>query len=162
MAPKARDDERRERSDRSEEERGGGAAASVGRPPAPDPEVPAKATRRRFTTEYKLRILSEADACTRPGELGALLRREGLYSSHLSSWRKQREAGSRKGLTPKRRGRKAKPRDPNAEELTKLRRENERLQSRLLAAETIIAAQKKVSEILGIPLAQPPNDESDS
>lgn len=162
MAPKARDDERRERSDRSEEERGGGATASAGRPAAPDPEVPAKATRRRFTAEYKLRILKEADACTRPGEVGALLRREGLYTSHLTAWRKQRETGALKGLAPKRRGRKASPRDTVAEELTKLRRENERLQQKLRAAETIIAAQKKVSEMLGIPLAQPPSDESDS
>ena len=162
MAPKARDDERRERSDRSEKERAGGAAASADRPPVPDPEVPAKATRRRFPAEYKLRILKEADACKRPGELGALLRREGLYTSHLASWRKQRETGSLKALAPRRRGRKAKPRDAAAEEITKLRRENERLQSRLRAAETIIAAQKKVSEMLGIPLAQPPSDESDS
>ena len=162
VAPEARDDERRERSDRSEKERGGGATARAGRPPVPDPEVPAKATRRRFTAEFKLRILKEADACKRPGELGALLRREGLYSSHVTSWRKQRETGSLKGLAPKRRGRKAKPHDATAEENVKLRRENERLQLRLQAAETIIAAQKKVSEILGIPLAQPPSDENDS
>ena len=162
MAPRARDDERRERSDRSEEERGRGATASAGRPEVPDPEVPAKATRRRFTAEYKLRILKEADACKRPGELGALLRREGLYTSHLASWRKQRESGSLKGLAPKKRGRKAKPRDASAEEVVKLRRQVERLQQKLQAAETIIAAQKKVSEMLGIPLAQPPSDENDS
>jgi transposase-like protein len=156
VAPRARGDERRERSDRSEEERAGGATA------VPDPEVPAKATRRRFTAEYKLRILREADACKQPGEVGALLRREGLYTSHLAAWRKQRESGVLKGLAPRKRGRKAKPRDPVVEENAKLRRENERLQARLKAAETIIAAQKKVSEMLGIPLAQPPNDESDS
>jgi len=162
VAPKARDDERRERSDRSEEERGGGATASASRPPAPDPEVPAKATRRRFTAEYKLRILKEADACQRPGELGALLRREGLYSSHVSSWRKQRESGSLKGLAPRRRGREPKRRDHVAEENAKLRRENERLRHRLQQAETIIGVQKKVSEILGIPLAQPESDEGNS
>ena len=162
VAPEARDDERRERSDRSEEERAGGGAASAGRRPVPDPEVPAKATRRRFTAEYKLRILKEADACKRPGELGALLRREGLYTSHLAAWRKQRESGALKGLAPKKRGRKAKPRDAGSEEVAKLRREVEHLQQKLRAAETIIAAQKKVSEMLGIPLAQPPSDESDS
>ncbi len=162
MAPEARDDERRERSDRSEVVRAGGATASAERPPVPDPEVPAKATRRRFTAEYKLRILKEADACKRPGELGALLRREGLYTSHLAAWRRQRETGSLKGLAPKRRGRKAKPRDPVAEENTKLRRENERLRHRLKQAETIIDVQKKVSEMLGVPLSQPPSDESDS
>ena len=162
MAPKARDDERRERSDRSEKERAGGAAASAGPPPAPDPEVPAKATRRRFTAKYKLRILKEVDALMRPGELGALLRREGLYSSHLAAWRKQRETGSLKGLSPRRRGRKPTPRDQFAEELMALRRENERLAQRLKQAETIIGVQKKVSEILGIPLDQPPSDESNS
>ena len=162
VAPEARDAERRERSDRSEEERAGGATASAGRQPVLDPEVPPKATRRRFTAEYKLRILQEADACKRSGEIGALLRREGLYTSHLAAWRKQREAGSLKGLAPKRRGRKVKRRDPVAEENAKLRRANERLRHRLKQAETIIAVQKKVSEILGIPLAQPPSDESDS
>ncbi len=162
MVPEARDDERRELGDRSEEERAGGATASAERAPAPDPEVPAKATRRRFTAEYKLRILKEAEACKRPGELGALLRREGLYTSHLAAWRRQRETGSLKGLAPRRRGRKAKPRDLVAEEVTKLRRENERLRQRLKQAETIIGVQKKVSEILGIPLDQPPSDESNS
>ena len=143
MAPKARDDER------SEEERAGGAMASAGRPPVPDPEVPAKATRRRFTAEYKLRIVTEADACKRPGELGALLRREGLYSSHVSSWRKQREAGSLKGLTPKPRGRKPKPRDLVAEENAKLRRENERL--RHAAHTAFLSAQKLARRNWGLP-----------
>ena len=136
--------------------------AKAGRPPVPDPEVPAKATRRRFTAEYKRRLLIEADACKQAGELGALLRREGLYSSHLAAWRKQREAGSLKGLTPKKRGRVPKPRDLVAEENGKLRRENERLRRRLQQAETIIGVQKKVSELLGIPLNSSPNDESNS
>ena len=75
----------------------------------PDPEVPAKARRRTFTAKYKLEILTEADGCSKPGEIGKLLRREGLYSSHLSKWRDQREAGALAGLTPKKRGRKRRP-----------------------------------------------------
>ena len=156
MAPTARDDER------SEEERAGGAMANAASPSVPDPEVPAKATRRRFTAKYKQRLLIEADACKQPGELGALLRREGLYSSHLAAWRKQRDAGSLKGLTPKKRGRAPKPRDLVAEENAKLRRENERLRQRLQQAETIIGVQKKVSELLGIPLSPSPSGESSS
>ena len=116
-----------------------------------DSEVPEKAKRRRFEAAYKLRILEEADRLTGPGELGELLRREGLYSSHLTSWRRQRDEGSLAGLAPRRRGRKAKRRDPLAKELDKLRRENQRLAERLRQAETIIDVQKKVSEMLEIP-----------
>lgn len=101
-------------------------------------EVVAKAVRRRFSAEYKLRILQEADKCS-SGEIGALLRREGLYSSHLTTWRRQREAGQLRGLGPKQRG--PKP-DPQAEELKRLRHENERLRVRLQQAEAIIEAQK--------------------
>ena len=126
-----------------------------------DPEVPEKAKRRRFEAAYKLRILEEADRLTGPGELGELLRREGLYSSHLTSWRRQRDEGSLAGLAPRRRGRKAKRRDPLAKELDKLRRENQRLAERLRQAETIIDVQKKVSEMLGIPLASPDEGESE-
>jgi transposase len=126
-----------------------------------DPEVPEKAKRRRFEAAYKLRILEEADRLTGPGELGELLRREGLYSSHLTSWRRQRDEGSLAGLAPRRRGRKAKRRDPLAKELDKLRRENQRLAERLRQAETIIDIQKKVSEMLGIPLASPDEGESE-
>ena len=118
----------------------------------PDPEVAEKAKRRQFSTAYKLRIVSKADDCTKPGQLGELLRREGLYSSQLSSWRKQRDRGALEGLKPKRRGRKAKSRNPEAEELRRLRAEKERLEERLRQAEAIIEAQKKLSEILGIPL----------
>ena len=107
--------------------------------------------RRRFTVEYKTRILAEADACTETGQLGELLRREGLYSSHLSTWRKQRDQGALAGLTPRRRGRKAKPKNPLAEENERLRRENERLQEKLRQAELIIDVQKKVSEMLNLP-----------
>ena len=111
----------------------------------PDPEVGTKAKRRTFTAEYKRRILAEADGCTKPGEVGALLRREGLYSSHLTAWRRQREAGGLAGLTPKKRGRK---KDEEAAELARLRRENERLRKQLGQAELIIAAQKKLAQAL--------------
>jgi transposase-like protein len=112
--------------------------------------------RRRFPAEYKLRILREADGCLQPGQLGALLRREGLYSSHLTTWRQQREEGTLAGLTPKRRGRKANPDAPLIAENERLKRETQRLAAKLRQAETIIEVQKKLSEILGIPL--PPTD----
>ncbi len=117
-------------------------------------EVPEKAVRRRFTAAYKQQILEEADRCGQSGELGQLLRREGLYSSLLSTWRRQREKGVLAGLAPKRRGRKVKRKDTVALENERLRRENEQLTRRLKQAETIIEVQKKVSEILGI---VPPN-----
>lgn len=118
----------------------------------PDPEVAERAARRRFTAEYKLRLLRQADACAGTGELGALLRREGLYSSHLTTWRRQREQGSLAALSPKRRGRPAVPPSPLARRVAELQRENARLTQRLQQAETIIAVQKKLSEALGIPL----------
>ena len=121
----------------------------------PNPEVPDKSSRRRFTAEYKLRILNQADACTEAGSLGALLRREGLYASNLNTWRHQRERGILSGLTPKKRGRKESVRDPLVAENEKLRKENERITNRLRQAEIIIDVQKKVSQILGIPLATP-------
>jgi transposase len=114
----------------------------------PNPEVVVKAQRRRFTAEYKRRILQEADACTQPGEIGALLRREGLYSSHLNTWRRQRARGELQGLAPAKRGRKA---DPQAAEIVRLQRETERLTAQLARAELIIDVQKKVSELLGLP-----------
>jgi len=109
---------------------------------SPDPEVSAKATRRTSSAEYKLRILEEADKCTKPGEVGALLRREGLYSSNLSKWRRQQQAGGLGGLRAQKRGRK---KDEQAAEIAQLRRENERLRSQLEQAELIIAAQKKLA-----------------
>jgi transposase len=115
----------------------------------PDPEVRPKAKRRQFSAEYKRRILEEADACTEHGQLGALLRREGLYSSHLTSWRRQRDRMVLEGLAPKKRG--PKP-DPLAVENASLQREIERLEARLQRAETIIAFQKKLAQLLGIPL----------
>ena len=127
----------------------------------PDPEVLEKATRRRFSAVYKLRILQQVDACTEPGQIGALLRREGLYSSLLTTWRRQREQGALEGLTPKRRGRKATRNEPLVAECERLRKENERLSQRLEQAELIIEVQKKVSELLGIPLKRPEPDGSD-
>jgi transposase len=118
----------------------------------PDPEVPEKAARRRFTVEYKLQILRQADACGDGGGVGALLRREGLYSSHLTTWRRQRDAGILSGLRPKPRGRKANPIHPLEVENEQLRKENNRLQKRLKQAELIIEVQKKISQMLGIPL----------
>ncbi len=127
----------------------------------PNPEVPDKAVRRRFTAEYKLRILTLADACTGRGSMGALLRREGLYASNLNTWRTQRERGVLSALTPKKRGRKESVRNPLIAENEKLRRDNERMTNRLRQAEIIIDIQKKVSEILGIPLAIPEGGEAD-
>jgi transposase len=116
-------------------------------PPKVDPEVEAKPDRRQFTAEYKRRILEEADACTEPGQIGALLRREGLYSSNLTHWRQQMSKGAMKGLSPKKRG--PKP-DPVANENAALRRRIERLEAELKRAETIIEVQKKLSDLLGL------------
>ena len=119
----------------------------------PDPEVPAKATRRHFSAAYKKRILEAIDACDKgSGDIASLLRREGLYSSHLTTWKQQREAGTVAGLAPKKRGRKAKPVNPLAKKVAELERENRSLQKQLTKAETIIDFQKKLSEILEIPL----------
>lgn len=120
----------------------------------PDPEVREKAVRRRFTAAYKLQVLQEAERCREHGQIGALLRREGLYSSNLVTWRRQREHGTLEALSPKKRGRKAQEPDPSARRIAELERENERLQKKLKQAETIIDVQKKVSEILQIPLTE--------
>lgn len=126
-----------------------------------DPEVPAKAVRRRFTAEYKLRVLTLADACKEPGCLGKLLRQEGLYASNLDTWRGQRKRGVLSALAPKKRGRKESVRNPLAAENEKLHKENERLTNRLRQAEIIIDVQKKISQILGIPIATPENGGSE-
>jgi transposase len=123
--------------------------------PLPNPEVPAKAQRRKFTAEYKLRIVREAERCKEAGEIGALLRREGLYSSLLTAWRREAEQGTRAALRSKKRGPKARVVDPRVKELE---RENVRLRKRLEHAEIIISVQKKVSELLGIPLASPDDE----
>ena len=153
-----RDDERREAP------RSGGSSTverrtvSSGPEAHPDPEVTARRPRRRFTSQYKLEILRKADACTQPGQLGALLRKEGLYSSHLVTWRQQRVAG----LTPKKRGRNVTA-DPRVKQLERekasLEATTRRLERRLQRADTIIAFQKKVAELLGIPLKPFETDE---
>jgi transposase len=111
----------------------------------PDPEVVPRAKRRRFTKKYKLRILKQVDACTQPGQIGALLRSEGLYSSNLTKWRRLREAGQ---LGTKKRGRPGA--DPSEKELARLRAENVRLAKKLEQAEVIIEVQKKLSVLLGL------------
>jgi transposase-like protein len=126
----------------------------------PDPAVLEKPVRRRFTAEYKIRILREADRSTGPGQLGALLRREGLYSSHLNTWRQQREQGTLAGLAPKRRGPKPNPDAQLTAENERLKRENQRLATKLRQAEAIIEVQKKLSEALRIPL--PPSESNGS
>jgi transposase len=150
--------ERRE-AERSETDRSTAAGKTVApnppnppNPPRPDPEVVIDAKRRTFTAEYKLRILAEADAAAaQPGAIGALQRREGLYSSHLVTWRRERQAGILKGLTPHKRGPKSK-RNPQEEEMQKLRRENQRLTEELRKAAIVIDVQKKVGALLGWPL----------
>jgi transposase-like protein len=125
----------------------------------PDPEVTLKAKRRTFSAEYKLRILDEASACRRSGERGALLRREGLYSSHLTHWRRELREGARAGLKPKKRGPK---RDALAVENVQLKGEIARLQAKLERAETIIDVQKKLSQLLGLPTASETDENSGS
>lgn len=117
-------------------------------------EVLAKAKRRRFTLEYKRRILQEADRCHNRGEVGALLRREGLYSSSLSMWRAARERGELPGRGSRRRGPGAKPADPGAKRIAELERENRRLQRRAERAEALVEVQKKLSELLGLDLPE--------
>jgi transposase-like protein len=120
-------------------------------------QVLAKAERRRFTLEYKRRILQEADACTKPGELGALLRREGLYSSHLAAWRAARARREFSGASPKKRGPKPRAVTADAKRILELERENRRLRVRAERAEALVAIQKKVAALLGNDL--PPSGE---
>ncbi len=151
--------ERRE-AERSEADWSSVSAKTVADPPAPAPnaEVVADAKRRTFTLEYKMRILTQADAAKgTPGGIGALLRREGIYSSHLTTWRREREAGMRQALAPKTRGPKPKL-DLQQEELRKLRRENQQLTDALRKAELIIEVQKKVGTLLGWPPPQIPEE----
>jgi transposase len=123
-----------------------GGAESVSRISS---EVLEKTARRRFTAEYKQRILAEADSCTEPGDIGKLLRREGLYSSHLSTWRARREQAVREGLS-KRRGRKVQDKNPLVVENARLQKDIKHIQERLTQAETIIEVQKKLSQLLGL------------
>jgi transposase len=138
-------------------ERSGGGSTSEA---APSNEVLAKPERRRFTAEYKRQVLREADACKKPGELGALLRREGLYTSHLSAWRRARERGEISGLAPKKRGRKARQRHERDERIVELERDVQKLKKRAERAEALVEIQKKVSQLLGIQL--PSSDEGSS
>ncbi len=125
-------------------------------PNRPDPEVLEKKPRRRFTAKYKLRILAEVDACSNPGDIGALLRREGLYYSNIYTWQRQKQKGALNSLTPKKRGRKKREVNPLAKRVAELERDNAKLSKKLKQAETIIEVQKKISEVLGI--SQPENN----
>ena len=143
----------RREAERSEADRSFTDARPVAIPRS-NPEVVAQAKRRRFTAEYKLRILQEVDAAKGSGGVGALLRREGLYSSLLATWRREREAGMRQALSPHKRGPKSKY-DPVVEENKKLQRENQRLVEQLRRAEIVIDVQKKVAALLGHPIEDP-------
>lgn len=129
----------------------GGAAE--GDAQRPNPEVLEQAQRRRFSAAYKRSILEEADGCKELGQIGELLRREGLYSSQLSTWRRQREEGLLMGLNPKTRGRKMAEKSPCDGRIRTLEKENARLRQQLQQAQTIIDVQKKLSELLGAPLS---------
>lgn len=133
---------------RSSTPRAGGGTRSL----PPDPEVVAKPTRRQFTAEYRLRILEEADRCTEPGEVGRLLRREGLYSSHLTAWRKARRKGSLQGLSSKKRGAKPSERNPLDAKVRALEAKVARLEQELHTAHTILDVQGKVAGLLGFNL----------
>ena len=146
-------------SERSEPERSG-APKNDARSTPPSAEVSESPERRRFTAAYKLAIVQEADRCTEPGQIGALLRREGLYSSHLGKWRKLRDRGALHGLSAKKRGPKAGASPLLKKENEQLRRENARLQKKLAKSEMVIDFQKKVAALLDIPLNQPDDDGS--
>ena len=132
------------REERSDERPGGTPSSAV------DVEVVAKPRRRQYSAEYKLRILEEADRCSEPGDVGRLLRREGLYSSHLVVWRKARRDGTLRGLTPRKRGRKPVPRNPLQKRVDALEAEVVRLRKKLATAETILEVQGKVAGLLGL------------
>ncbi len=135
--------------ERSNEAPSAGARASLG---GPDPEVVAKPKRRRFTAEYRLRILEEAERCTESGEVGRLLRREGLYSSHLTAWRKARRDGALRGLHSKKRGAKPKASNPLEPKVRELESKVARLEKELHKAHTILDVQEKVAGLLGFSL----------
>ena len=135
--------------ERSDEVPSVGARASLG---GPDPEVLAKPKRRRFTAEYRLRILEETDRCTGAGEVGQLLRREGLYSSHLANWRKARREGALRGLRSKKRGAKPKASNPLEPKVRELEAKVARLEKDLHKAHTILDVQEKVAGLLGFSL----------
>jgi transposase len=140
----------------SSDRTGGPVSVSV----VPDPEVPEKAIRRRFTAEYKRRILRETETYKETGQLGALLRREGLYSSNLNTWRRQAEQGTLDALSPKKRGPKEKRPDPSIRRIAELEKETQKLKHKLRQAGLIIEAQKKIAEIFRTSLDQ--NEETTS
>ena len=157
------EDAERSGGERSEAPRSGGSSmverrSSGSGERVPDPEVVARPKRRRFTAEYKLRILREADACREAGEIGALLRREGLYSSHLVLWRRQREEAAQAQLKSRKRGPKAKVQDPRVKQLE---RENALLKRQLDRVALLLDIQKKAGAILGIPLKNLDDVEND-
>jgi len=129
-------------------------------PPAPDPEVAATAKRRQFSPSERRRILAAADRCSKFGEIGALLRREGIYSSQLATWRKRREATEHAALAPQKRGPKADPAIAESRRVAELTKDNERLRRKLAQAHTIIDVQKKLCTLLGLPTAEDPPEES--
>jgi transposase-like protein len=158
---------KRSSGERSETERSEGAPEETTKPktdqapPPPDPEVLEKAQRRRYTAEYKLQILKATEACTQPGEIGEILRREGLYFSHLRDWKQQRLAGTLWALEPKKRGPKAKEKNPLSRRVAELESENRKLKKRLEEAQIIIEFQKKVADVLGIPLKSEESSEKE-
>jgi len=132
-------------------------APAAGPPASAETEVVAKAQRRRFTAEYKRRIVREADRCTTPGAIGALLRREGLYSSHLTHWRAARDRGELEGLAPKQRGPKAVAADPRDKKIAEQDREIGKWRKRAERAEALVEVQKKLAILLGTPLDSEPS-----
>lgn len=150
------EDTERRGAERSEAPQSG-ESSNIVRAPAPDPQVSAKPRRRRFSAEFKLEVLREADQCQGAGEVGALLRRHGLYSSHLTTWRREREEAAREQLSRKR-GRKPAERNPLSARLAQREAEIRRLQLKLRQAELIIDIQKKASALLGIPLSHLDSD----
>ncbi len=141
-----------ERAEERSDEAGSAAAATP-----PDSEVAARPKRRQFTAEYRLRILEEADGCTEPGAVGQLLRREGLYSSHLTAWRKARRSGALRGLASKKRGAKPNARNPLEPKVRQLEAKVERLEEELHKAHTILDVQEKVAGLLGFSLESEKN-----
>ena len=140
-----------DKGERSEPEGDAGPGVTLKRMDVPDPQVLEKPERRRFTVEYKASIVREADACTELGQIGALLRREGLYSSQLTDWRRAYQKGALAALRDDKRGRK-QTKNPLEAENERLKKQNAQLEKRLAQAEAIIDIQKKLSQILGVPL----------
>jgi len=159
LGPEPRSGERSEPGRGAGPNTGGAPGGTSNNSRVPDPEVLPKGRRRTFTVQYKLKILQAVDEARGSGEIGALLRREGLFSSHLTKWRAQQLAGALSGLTARKRGPKPKAVNPLAKRYAELERENRHLKRSLAKATVIIDIQKKVSELLGIPLDPTGSDE---